>query len=121
MNTIKKKIFIWFVVGLIGILYPGFGAAFSENNINFEGKNVKIDGVIVLVNRDHRYLEVDDSIVYLIEIKLGKKRYKTSLKDQYGKRIPLKLFSSGQRVRVDGFKLSDGKILGGVVQQLPPN
>lgn len=112
------------VMGVGLLLYPDHTLASSKGRINFDRfEPVELNAVISEINLRQAYLIVGEKKVYIIEFKVGKKRYKTSFVNQHGQTSHINTLNAsawkGKRVMVRGLRLSNGDIVAGIVKRMP--
>jgi len=120
-SWISRRVFIvWCVVVLSGLCFPEM--LFAEPDITTDREDLdffELHCSIMEVHRAGNYLVAGEERVELIDLRKGKRRFRTMLRDSGGNTIPLSFFKKGQMVFIRGFKLSDGRIKAREIYRLP--
>ena len=123
-NVFTKTLFLLIAIGMGLFLYPNNTVAFSTKSIDFQSMQpFEINALILEINLKKGYLIVGEQKVFSIEFKMGETRYKTAFVNQKGRTSYITSLRTslwqGQRVLVEGLKLPNGDIIGGIIKIMP--
>ena len=123
-HIFRKMFLCLMVMGMGLLLYPGNPVASSKEKIDFDRfEPIELNAVISKINLREAYLIVGEKKIYIIEFKVGKKRFKTSFVNQRGQTSHINTLKTsaweGKRVMVKGLRLSNGDIVAGIIKKMP--
>lgn len=123
-NVFTKTLFLLIVTGMCVLLNPDNRVAFSTQRIDFDRMEpFEINAVISEINLREAYLIVGENKIFLIEFKVGSKKYRTAFLNQRGNTSYITFLRAslwlGERVLVRGFKLANGDIIAGTIKKIP--
>ena len=122
-NVFTKTLFLLIVTGMCVLLNPDNRVAFSTQRTVFDRMEpFEINAVISEINLREAYLIVGENKIFLIEFKVGSKKYRTAFVNQRGNTSYITSLRAslwlGERVLVKGFKLANGDVIAGVIKKI---
>lgn len=127
-KTIFRNILLTVFILCIGlILCPNDTAAFSLKSSDIDQivhskTNYKINTLFIEINHKKAYIVVGEIMIYLMDFKVDKKRYRTVFINKQGDTSyadSVKNFQwEGKRVLVKGYKLNSGDIVAESIEKI---
>ena len=124
IRTLLRTLSLVFLIITIGALIEvPISTAQTENEINIDldkGKFVKIQATIMEIDPAGIFIVVAEKEIHIVDMVIDGHQFKTVLRNEQGRRVPLESFHAGKRVYVEGIEFEADRVAASVIQHLAP-
>jgi len=121
MHLSNRRTGVFLVFLVLTFLWPLMSAASSEHISDTDLDNaefVEFSSHIMSIDYGKGLLVVAENVVMIVDLLIGNEQLTTQVTNPDGDVISIDSLYKRQKVLVQGFKLSDGRVLASMVQQL---
>ncbi len=124
IQTLLKTLpVVFFIISIGALIEVPISTAQAETEISIDldrGEFVKIQARIMEIDAAGNFIVVAEKEIHIVDMVIDGHQFKTALRNEQGRRVPLESFHAGKRVYVEGIEFERDRVAASVIQHSAP-